>query len=378
MKITDIKIHLASEWRTFLFVTVHTDEGIVGIGEGGITSRELGVKGVLEHLKPLLIGQDPFDTEKIWQQCWRGGFFPSGQILSGAIAAIDIALWDIKGKALGVPVYKLLGGKSRDKVLTYCHLNARETDELVDLAKAAVEQGWKALRFEPNYNDEVGIFDAKKAHYLAIEQWCALRDAIGNDIELCFDAHTRLSVSEAITLCREIEKFKPMFVEDPIRSEHAYAYHRLRQQVAVPIAAGEQFANKWQFRELIQNQLIDMARIDLCVAGGITEAMKIAAMSETYLIDIAVHNPIGPVSTAACLHFNTAISNMAIQELPKIPGQTMPEVVSGGSKWEDGYLIVNEEPGLGIEFNEEALKKYPFKMQELPHIKKPDGSFTNW
>ena len=377
MLITDVKTHLAREWRTFLFVTVHTDEGIYGLGESGITSRELGVAGMIEHLKPLLVGQDPFRIEHIWQMMWRGGFYPSGQILAAAIAAIDIALWDIKGKALNQPVYQLLGGRSRDRVLTYCHVHGRDPKALREEVLERCEAGWKCLRWEPQETSP-GVLDSRLALKVAVERGGILREAAGEAAELCFDAHTKFGVSDAVRLCRELEPLRPFFVEDPIRSEQPSQYRRLREQVAVPLAAGEQYAHKWQFREVIEDELIDFARLDVCIAGGLTEGRKVAALCETHFVDLAVHNPIGPVSTAACLHLNLAMPNVAVQELPKRPGESLSELVTGQPEWIDGYLYPPSKPGLGLEFEPKALAKYEFRMEELPHLQKPDGSFTNW
>ena len=377
MKITDVTVYLVKEWRTFLFVVIDTDTGIYGIGEGGITSRELAMAGVIEHFKPQLIGLDPFRTEHIWQLLYRGGFFPAGQILTAAIAAIDIALWDIKGKALGVPVYELLGGRVRDKVLTYNHVHGDSVEEIVARCHTAVDEGWKCIRWGIQYGAD-DIIEPRVAVREGIEQWEAVRAAVGDDIELCYDIHTRLSVPDAIRFCREVEPYRPFFVEDPLRSENPDSYKRLRPQTAVPLAAGEQFGTKWDFRQLIEEEWIDYARIDLCICGGLTEAKKIAGWCETHYIDVAVHNPIGPVSSVACLHFNLACPNFGVQELPRRPGESLADVVTGQPEWADGYLLPPEKPGLGIDFDREAAKRYPFTMLEMPHISRADGSFTNW
>ncbi len=377
MKITNVKTYLAKEWRTFLFVVVETDEGICGIGEAGITGREKAMAGAVEHFAPQIIGLDPFNTEHIWQLLWRGGFYPAGQILSAAISAIDMALWDIKGKVLNVPVYKLLGGLARNKVHTYTHVHGNTSEEVVKNCVKSAEQGWKYLRWE-FFSDEDGLIEPKKVIKRAVHEWRSIRDELGDDIELCFDAHTKLGVSDAIRFCNEVEAFRPFFIEDPIRSENPQAYRRLRAHTSVPVAAGEQFSNKWDFRELIEEQLIDQARFDICIGGGITEGKKIAAMCETHFIDVAVHNPVGPVSTAASLHFNLSIPNCSVMELPKRPGETMPEVFKSSFKWHDGDLYPSDEPGLGIELNLKELEKYPFEQTELPKCHKLDGSFNNW
>ena len=377
MKITDIKVYLAKEWRTFCFVLVETDEGVSGLGEAGITGRELAVSGAIEHFKPLLIGQDPFRSEHLWQVLFRGGFFPAQRILTAAIAAIDIALWDIKGKALGVPVYQLLGGRARDRVLTYNHNVGESVEELVECCQRSLDEGWKVLRWGLDHQAG-GILEPVEAVRLAIKQIETLRLALGDEVKLAIDVHTRLNPSDALWLCQEFEPHRPYFVEDPLRVENAQSYRALRRRTTVPLAAGEQYNSKWEFRQVVEEELIDYARVDLCICGGLTEAKKIAAMCETHYIDLAVHNPIGPVATSAFLHLSLSVPNFAVQELPRRPNTSMPELILNQPEWEDGYLLPPTAPGLGIEFNAEALSKYPFEMGELRHLRRPDGSVANW
>jgi len=378
--ISDVTCYpVSTEQRNYLFVVVDTSDGLYGVGEAGITGREKAVMGAIEHLRELLIGKETSRIEHLWQLLSRGGFFPHGKILGSAIAAIDIALWDIRGKMLGVPVYELLGGLVRDKVACYCHLRGQHAPDVSPLVKDAqrrVEEGWKFLRW--GLPSEGDVLSPTRSVLQTIAQFQALREAVGEEIELCFDVHTRLSPPDAVTLCREIQAFRPFFIEDPIRSESPQAFHRLRAQTQVPLAAGEQFVSKWDFRELIDHDLIDYARIDLCIAGGLTEAKKIAGWCEGHYIDIAVHNPLGPVSTTACLHFNLAIPNFGVQEQPRKPGTMLTDVVGNQPIWEDGYLLPPEGPGLGITFDREAARRYPFRMRELPHLRRIDGSFTNW
>lgn len=377
MKITEIKVHLAAEWRTFLFVEVKTDAGITGFGESGLTTRELAVQGAITHLTPLIIGQDPFDTEILWQRMARTGFYPAGNAVSAAISAIDIALWDIKAQALDVPLYKLIGGKSRDRVMVYNHLNSSSTETLAADVTRAKADGWKCVRFEPSYSPD-GLFDADYRIDEAIDSWAAVREAAGPDLHLAYDVHTKLNLSQAIRLCRAVERFRPFFLEDAVRSDMPHLYTQLRAHVGVPLAAGEQFANKWQFKPLFDHNLIDFARIDLCICGGITEGLKIAAMAEAAGIDIAVHNPVGPISTAVSLHFNIAISNMGVMELPRRPGETMADAIESDIRWEDGYLLLPESSGISARLLTGALNRYPFAPAELPHCHRTDGSFTNW
>lgn len=364
--------------RNFLFVVVDTDEGISGVGEAGITGRELAVIGAIEHFKPLLIGEDPFRTEHIWQLLSRGGFFPAQRVLMAAISAIDIALWDIKGKALQVPIYRLLGGPVRDRVVCYPH-NVGHGSEITPLVESCLqtkEEGWKFVRWGLPQDGEV--LEPRRAVQTAIRQFQAVREAVGEEIEIAFDVHTRLDLPDALWLCREVEPFHPFFIEDPLRCENPDSFKTLRPRTRVPLAAGEQFSSKWEFRQLIEEEWIDYARVDLCIAGGFTEALKIAGWAETHYIKMAVHNPLGPVSTAACLQFNLAVSNFGVQEQPRRPGTMLTDVVPVQPEWEDGYLLPSERPGLGIEFDREAARRHPFQMHEPPHLRRLDGSFTNW
>ncbi len=376
MKITDITAYPVKEWRTFLFIVIDTDEGIYGLGEAGITGREMAMAGAIEHFKPLLIGQDPFRIEHIWQTLFRGGFFPAQRILTAVIAGIDMALWDIKGKALGVPVYELLGGRVRDKVVCYPHNSGGSIEALVESCQKSVDEGWKFVRW--GLPSEGDILEPHRMVRQSIKQFEAVREGVGDDIHLCFDVHTRLDLSDTVTLCREVEPFHPYFMEDPLRSENPDSYKTLRYRTGVPIAAGEQYSSKWEFRQVIEEELIDYARIDLAICGGISEARKIAGWCETHYIKLAVHNPIGPVSTSACLHLNLACSNFGVQELPRRPNISLPDVVTNQPEWEDGYLLPPTAPGLGIEFDRKAVKNHPFEISHLPRLNREDGSFTNW
>lgn len=379
MKITNIESYpVWGGFRNFLFVVVDTDEGIYGVGEAGITGRELAVMGAIEHFKPLLIGQDPFRIEHIWQTLFRGGFFPAQRILTAAISAIDLALWDIKGKTLGVPIYELLGGRVRDRVVCYPHNvgHSLEVTPLVESCLKAKEEGWKFVRW--GLPQEGDILEPRRAILAAIRQFQAVREAVGDEIEIVFDVHTRLDLPDAIWLCQEVEPFRPFFIEDPLRCENPDSFKTLRPRTRVPLAAGEQFSSKWEFRPLIEEEWIDYARVDLCIVGGFTEARKIAGWCETHYIKLAVHNPLGPVSTAACLQLNLAVPNFGVQEQPQKPGTMLTDVVPVQPEWEDGYLLPSARPGLGIEFNREAAKRYPFQMTELPHLRRLDGSVTNW
>ena len=376
MKITKITPYIIGDVRNFLFVEVETDEGITGIGEAGITWKEKSEAGYVEQLAYSLVGEDPMRIEHLWQLMLRVGFFPANRIGAAAISAIDIALWDIKGKALGVPVYELLGGRVRDKVVAYPHVVGDTPEELAADAKQKVAEGWRFARF--NLPDDGDILDPRKAVRDGYDAIAAVREAVGDDVELIMDVHTRLDPTEAVTLCRDVEHLKPYFIEAPIRSEFPGALKRLRQLTGTPIAIGEQWATKWEFRETIEQDLTDFARIDLCIVGGITEARKVAGWCETHYIPIAPHNPLGPVSTAACLHLDMATSNFAVQECARPPGTVLPELFPEQVQLVDGHLYTNDAPGLGITFNRDAVSAYPPVEGECPRLSRPDGTFTNW
>ncbi len=376
MRISDIKVFpVWGGGRNYLIVKVETDNGLYGIGESGLTWRELAVLETVNTLKPLLIGQDPTRKEHLWQVMFRSGFFPGERTLSAAISAIDIALWDIHGKSLDVPVYELLGGRCRDRVVCYPHCGGATPEALAEAAAARVSDGWKFVRW--GLSSEGDLLEPSRAVRRGIEECRLVREAVGDDIELLCDVHTRLDPADAVTFCRAVEEFRLYFVEDPLRSENIGSYHHLRRHVAVPLGVGEHYSSKWEFRELIENDLINYARIDLCLVGGLTEARKVAGWAETHYINIAPHNPQGPVSASACIHLDLATPNFGVQEMPAKPG-SLADVFPVQCEWEDGYLIPSDRPGLGISFDEDAARKHPYQETQAPMLHRLDGAFTNW
>ena len=378
MEITDIRTFpLWAGGRNFLIVQVQTDAGIYGLGEAGLTWQEAAVIACLEHMRDDLIGQDPFRTEHLWQLLYRGEFFPGGKIRAAAISAIDIALWDIKAKALGQPLYNLLGGLCREKVVCYPHNGGRTLAELVESCQRSVEAGWKFVRWGLPQGPG-SVLEPSEAVRTAVEQFDAVRSALGESVEICFDVHTRLDPPDTIRLCREVEPYRPFFMEDPLRSESGELYRALVPHVHVPLAVGEQWSSKWEFRALIEENLAHYARIDLCNVGGLTEALKIAHWCETHWIPIAPHNPLGPVSTAAALHLCLAVSNVGVLELPRKPGATLSDALPTELVWEDGYLMAPSVPGLGVSLDEEAAEAYAYRPGHAPRLRRRDGAFTNW
>ncbi len=380
MKIADVRpITYWDGRRNGFAVVVETDDGLIGLGEAGIGAHLPAITGVIETFKRWLIGQDATRIEHIWQYLFRSAFFPGGNILSSAVSAIDIALWDINAQALGVPLHRLLGGRMRDRVPAYCHIGVHELAGVVESAQAAVAEGWRFVRWGiPQQGERHEPTVVVRESIAGME---ALRDALGDDVEICFDIHARLDPSDAIALCRGIEPTRPYFIEDPVRSENIQLYRHLRAHIHSPLAAGEHYASKWEVRQLIEEDLVDFMRADLCIIGGITEARKVAGWCETHQIRLATHNPLGPISSAACLHLNIAVPNMGVSEQPRRPGSTLTEFFPVQIGWEDGYLLSNDaRPGLGIVFDEQAALASPPRDDERfgRLLVRDDGGLTNW
>ena len=397
MKITDVKTFLIHDpdrpERNYTFVKVYTDEGLTGLGEAGINGKELALEGLVKTYAPILIGMDPSRIEHIWQTLWRGQFFRGGHVHAAALAAIDLALWDLRGKALGVPVYDLLGGRTRDYARCYCHVQRRDTaeggeadprragiDAMVEYAKKQVADGWRFVRFgvgEGGTQERDGIFEQSAAMRWTVDAFAALRDALGPEVEICVDFHQRTTPPYAIQIARALEPLRPFFVEDPLRAENAAELRYLRQHISVPIATGEQLASKWEWQALIEESLMDYCRVDLCICGGLTEARKIAGWCETHYIEQAPHNPLGPVSTAACLHFDLSTPLFAVQELTWRP-EMIADIVRTDMRLEGGKLYSGGSPGLGVELDEEAAAAYPFRMPGLRMLRREDNSISDW
>lgn len=385
MKITDIKsfpVNIAQ--RSQLNIKIETDKGIYGWGASGLTGRELAVIGAIDHFRPLLIGKDPNNIGAIWQDLYRGQYFEGGRVLTAAISAIDIALYDIKGKALGVPVYELLGGKQRDYVDCFASLLFRSKEELIEKAKILINEGWNVLRLAPAeyLAKPESIFEPRESIAIVAEWLTELRKVIGSSVTIGIDYHHRLSVPETVSFINRMPVGTLDFIEEPIRDETPEAYESLRKMVSVPFAIGEEFASKWQFLPFIERGITQFARIDVCNVGGLTEAMKVSAMAEAHYIDLMPHNPIGPICTAASLHLAAASPNFGwMEELHtpvENPGFDDPEYYPQQPKLDGSRYVLPAAPGLGVEFNEELASKQTFITVETPRLKRKDGSYTNW
>jgi len=396
VKITDVSTHVVqAPGRTLIHILVDTDSGLVGVGEAGLQRRWKAVAGAVEHMKAWLVGEDASRIEHLWQRMFRGGFYPGDRVVGSAIAGIDIALWDLKGQELGVPVYELLGGRCRDFVecffqpgylvsdvggadsdLLRSAAAAGDPEATADLARLCLRAGHRFFRLGPN--SDRPYYDPRYALRRLIAQIRAVREAVGDDLELMVDLHGRVEASDAIWFCREAEPIGLYVVEDPVRSEMVQAYRRIRARTSVPLAAGEQWANKWEFRQVIEEDLVDFVRVDVCIAGGITEAKKIAAAAETHGIRTLFHNPLGPVCTAASLHLDLACPNAGPQEVLFPPGETLPDVFQCGFRLDGTRLTLPETPGIGVVYDRGAAEKHPGEMTEPPHFSRKDGSFTNY
>lgn len=384
MKITAVKpFPVWIGHRNQLVVKVETDEGIFGWGESGLSGRELAVVGAVQHYAEFLRGRDPMQTGALWQEMYRSQYFEGGRVLQAAISAIDIALHDLKGKALGVPVYELLGGKQRDHIPTFASTNAPDAEGMITQAKALQAAGWNAIRFFPDFRDTGAIFEPRE-HIAKTARACIqAREVLGDEVVLGIDWHHRLSVAEAASFCQKMPSGTLDFLEEPIRDETPEAYEALRKLTDVPFAIGEEFASKWQFLPFIERGIHQFNRLDLCNVGGFTEAMKVAGWSEAHYVDMMPHNPLGPVCTAATIHFSAAVANFSWLETRVNPndlygGGLSGDVFTRQPKMTGAVYNVDAAPGLGIEIDEAALTREAFRFWEAPHLKRRDGSVTNW
>ncbi|MEO7220842.1 MAG: mandelate racemase/muconate lactonizing enzyme family protein [Devosia sp.] len=384
LKITAIKPYPV--WigtRNQLIVKVETDQGVYGWGESGLSGREMAVAGALQHYAQFLVGKDAFDIGALWQETYRSQYFEGGRVLQAAISAIDIALHDIKGKALGVPVYELLGGKQRNVIPTFASTSAQPGAEMLDQARALMDGGWTTIRFFPHdHRLEDNVFEPRVSVGQTAKWMVKAREALGDEVVLGIDYHHRLNVAEAASFCQRMPSGTLDFLEEPIRDETPEAYESLRTMTDVPFAIGEEFASKWQFLPYIERGIHQFNRIDICNVGGLTESMKVAGWSEAHYVDMMPHNPLGPVCTAATVQFCAAIANMSWLETRTTQYEKLAhdnsEFFPVQPRLDGAYYPVTDAPGLGIEVNEELVRKQSFKFWEAPHLVRHDGSVTNW
>ncbi len=413
MKITNIDVIVTCPGRNYVAIKIHTDSpGLYGVGDATLNGRELSVAAALrDHMIPLLIGRDPDQVEDIWQMLFRGAYWRGGPVLMTALAAIDMALWDIKGKRAGMPVYSLLGGRTRTGALAYTHAGGQNFTEVEDSVRRAIAKGFKVVRAQVAIPGNVGTYGIGGSSLAGAAQWTNqpaewgdggplpqvekwepsaymrtipalfdhLRSTIGFDTELFHDVHERLTPIQAARLGRDLEPHRILFLEDPIRPEHKESFRLIRNHTLTPLAMGELFHSRWDCLPLLTEQLIDYIRCDIGHTGGITEAKKIAAIAESFHIQTAWHGPgdIGPATHAANVHLDIALANFGVQEMVFFSDQ-VHEVFPGAPVFENGMLNVSDAPGLGVDIHEDAAAKYPYQRAYLPTTRRADGSVHDW
>lgn len=408
LKITDVRVVLTNPARTalgnYVLVKILTSEdGLWGWGDATCSGSELAVaKFVEEHMRPALVGRNPLRLEDIWQTLFFHPYYRSGSVQMSALSGVDMALWDIKGKVAGLPVYELLGGRTRLRLLTYASAGGRDFRQVEEGARRLMERGYKVIKVQvalPGLDSGYAVpaserqrAATEKAHAAGVppvEVWDPtsyvrvlpklfehLRKTLGEEIELLHDVHERILPHQAVQLAKALEPYRLFFLEDPLRPEHADTFRIIRRQASTPIAMGEIWTGQWDGLFLITEHLIDYVRHDLCHCGGITTARKIAAIAEPYGILTAWHGPsnISPVAHMANCHVSLWAPNFGIQECPANWSEAVREVFSAAPTFSEGYVDIGDEPGLGIEVDEKAAAKYPYLARHRPTIRLPEDS----
>ena len=369
MKVTDIKVFVVDCFRTnWVFVKVYTDEGIDGVGEATLEYKEKALLGAVEHIKEYLVGKNPLEIEKHWHAIYRDAYWRGGAVLMSALSAVETALWDILGKSLKVPVYQLLGGKVHDKVRIYVNgwfAGAKEPEEFAEKAKIAKERGVTAMKWDPFGKNYLDI--SNKELYKALRCVGAVRDAVGNDVDLLIEGHGRFNIPTSVKIAKELEQFKPMFFEEPTPPDNLDALREVKDKSVVAISAGERLYTRWDYKPMFDKMAADYIQPDISHAGGIMELKKIAAEAECRYIGFAPHNPSGPVANAATLQLAATCPNFSILEIMYSDVEWRKDVTNESLTYKEGYMDIPDRPGLGIEINEEECLKHPYKPHTLRH-----------
>jgi galactonate dehydratase len=382
MKITKLTTYrVPPRW---MLLKIETDEGVFGWGEPVIEGRARTVETAVQEMEPYLIGQDPARINDLWQTMYRAGFYRGGAILMSAIAGIDQALWDIKGKVLGAPVYELLGGLVRDKMKTYSWVGGDRPADVIEGIRKLREAGFDT--FKMNGTEEMGFIDSAKTVDAAVGRIAEIRSAFGNDIEFGLDFHGRVTAPMAKVLLRELEQFRPLFVEEPVLAEQAEYYPRLASMTSIPIAAGERMYSRFEFKRVFEAGGLAIVQPDLSHAGGITECYKIGAMAEAYDIALAPHCPLGPVALAACLAIDFVSYNAVLQEqsmgIHYNKGGELLDYVRNRDDFRltDGFIKPLPLPGLGVDIDEERVIEASLNAPDWrnPVWRHADGSVAEW
>jgi mannonate dehydratase len=401
-EITSARVIVTCPGRNFVTLKIETKDGVTGLGDATLNGRELAVVSYLsDHVIPCLIGRDAHRIEDIWQYLYRGAYWRRGPVTMSAIAAVDMALWDIKAKIAGLPLYQLLGGASREGVMVYGHANGQSIEDTIAAAKDYIDLGYKAVRLQcgvPGLPSTYGVSKDKMFYepadadlptenvwstskYMRVvpELFDAARNRLGWDVHLLHDAHHRLTPIEAGRLGKDLEPFRPFWLEDPTPAENQDNLRLIRQHTTTPIAIGEIFSSIWDAKQLIQEQLIDYLRATVVHAGGITHLRRIAAFADMFGVRTGCHGAtdLSPVTMAAALHFDLSVPNFGIQEYMRHTNET-DAVFPHAYSFKDGYLHPGEQPGLGVDIDEELAAKYPYKRAYLPVNRLEDGTMHDW
>ena len=402
MRISDIKVIISCPGRNFVTVKITTEDGIYGIGDATLNGRELAVAAYLEeHVNPCLLGRDASRIEDIWQFLYRGCYWRRGPVTMTAIAAIDTALWDIKAKAANMPLYQLLGGKSREGVMVYGHANGEDIEETCDEVAKYIDLGYRAIRAQsgvPGLDSTYGVagdkmfYEPADASLPTENSWSTekylqhvprlfdkLREQFGFDYHLLHDTHHRLTPNEAAQLGKSLEEFRLFWLEDTVPAENQEGFRLIRQHTTTPLAVGEVFNTVWDCKDLIQQQLIDYIRCTVVHAGGITHLRRIADLAALYHVRTGCHGAtdLSPVCMGAALHFDSWVPNFGIQEYMRHTEET-DAVFPHDYYFENGYLYPGNTPGHGVDIDEKLAEKFPYKRAYLPVNRLEDGTMWNW
>ncbi len=369
MKVTDIKTFVVDCFRTnWVFVKVYTDEGICGVGEGTLEYKEKALVGAIEHIKSYLIGKDPRNIEKHYHDIYRDAYWRGGVVLMSALSAVEMALWDILGKSLGVPIYQLLGGKVNEDCRIYINgwfAGAKTPKEFGEKAKEAVKKGVSAMKWDPFGKNYLQI--SNKDLNTALECVDAVREAVGPEVDLLIEGHGRFDVPTGIKIAKELEPFKPMWFEEPVPPNNLEALKAVRDKSPVPISAGERLYTRFDYNELFRLRAADYIQPDISHAGGIMELKKLAAIAEANYIPFAPHNPSGPIANAATLQLAACCPNFTILEIMYSDVEYRKEITDEALEYANGRIKIPSKPGLGIELNEEACLAHPYVEHNLRH-----------
>lgn len=402
MRIVDAKVIVTCPGRNFVTLKIVTDQGVHGIGDATLNGREMAVVAYLnDHVVPLLIGRDPRRIEDTWQLLYRGAYWRRGPVTMRAIAAVDVALWDIKAKMAGLPLYDLLGGKSREGVLVYGHANGGDIAETVDEVERYIGLGYRAVRAQsgiPGVEKAYGVgrgdmyYEPADAALPTETIWSttkylnhtpklfdALRDRVGFDVELLHDAHHRLTPMEAARLGRSLEPYNLFWLEDVTPAENQEAFRLIRQHTTTPLAVGEVFNTIWDCKDILQEQLVDFIRTTIVGAGGVTHLRRIADFASVWQIRTGCHGAtdLSPVTMGAALHFDTWVPNFGIQEYMRHSPET-DAVFPHAYHFENGLLFPGDAPGHGVDIDEALAAKHPYEPKQLPVARLEDGTMWNW